>query len=89
MRTEHRQQHEEQMATLADIVASDAQVKAELDTIAAGVTALQGSIKSLSDQVAALSANADPAALQAAADAAAALATEGQAIVDSLPKPAP
>ncbi len=77
------------MATLADIVASDAQVKTELDAITVGVTALQASIKSLSDQVAALSANADPVALQAAADAAAALATEGQAIVDSLPKPAP
>ena len=74
------------MATLADIVASDAQVKAELDTIATGVTNMNASIKALSDQVAALQTNSDPVALQAAADAAAALAVEGQAIVDSLPK---
>ena len=78
---------EKMMATLADIVAADAAVKTELDTITTGVTALVASNASLATQLAAAVAANDPVALQAAADAANALVTEGQAIVALLPTP--
>lgn len=75
------------MATLADIVAADAQVKTELESIAAGIVTLQASNADLAKQLADAIAANDPAALQAALDAANALVTQGQAVVDSLPKP--
>jgi uncharacterized membrane protein affecting hemolysin expression len=76
------------MATLADIQAADAQVKAELDAIASGVTSLVASNKDLAAQLEAAIAANDPVQMQATLDAANALVAEGQAIVDSLPAPA-
>ncbi len=76
------------MATLQEVLDAEAAAKAEMDTIAAGVTALVASVQSLKDQLAAaIAAGADPAQLQAALDAANALVAEGQTVVDSLPKP--
>lgn len=76
------------MASLADIVAADAAVKAELDTITTGVTGLVASNKDLSDKLAAAVASNDPAALQAALDQANAIVAEGQAVAAMLPAPA-
>ena len=74
------------MATLADVLAAEAQAKTEMDAIAAGVTALNASIADLKAQLAAAVAANDPTQLQAALDAANALVTEGAAVEASLPK---
>ncbi len=73
------------MATLADVVASDAQMKTELDTIAADVTTMVAANAQLATDLAAAVASNDPVALQAAADQAAANAAAGQAIIAKFP----
>lgn len=77
------------MATLADVLAAEAQAKTEMDAIATGVTNLVASNAKLAADLAAAVASNDPAQLQAALDAANAIVTEGQTVVASLPAPAP
>ena len=73
------------MATLADVLTKEDEAKAELDTIAAGVTKLVASNKELADELAAAIAANDPAALQSALDKAQALVDEGNTVVATLP----
>ncbi len=80
---------EKTMATLQEVLDAEAQAKAELDTIAAGVTALVASNADLAAQLAAAIAANDPAQLQAALDAANAIVAEGQTIIAALPATAP
>ncbi len=83
------QNQEKTMATLQEVLDAEAQAKAELDTIAAGVTGLVASNADLAAQLAAAIAANDPVQLQAALDAANAIVAEGQTIVASLPATAP
>ncbi len=88
-----RAAQETTMATLADIVAADAAVKAELDEMGLSVDKLVKSNQDLADKLTAAQSTGDPAALQAALDQAKANVVEGQAIVDKLagtpPAPTP
>jgi len=77
-------------ASLKDVLDAEAAAKAEMDTIAAGVTGLVANVASLKDQLAAaIAAGADPTQLQAALDAANALVDEGKAVIATLPAATP
>ncbi len=73
------------MATLSDVVAQDAALKTELDTIATDVTNMVAANAKLATDLAAAVASADPVALQAALDQATANAAAGQAIIAKFP----